>query len=114
MMLPGRATIVMIGLVCAAATPLFAADPPHKEISGGGIRVKINLPDAKDGYYKSTRFDWAGQIFSLEYAGHNYYGLWYTQRREGVRDFIYEGNEIVVGGRDGGEPGAETGSAVVR
>src|SRR5215469_16277406 len=85
---------------------LFAADPPQKEISGGGIRAKINLPDVKDGYYKSTRFDWAGQIFSLEYAGHNYYGPWYTQRREGVRDFIYEGNEIVVGG-----PSSATGPA---
>jgi hypothetical protein len=85
---------------------LFAADPPRKEISGGGIRATINLPDPKNGYYTSTRFDWAGQIFSLEYGGHNYYGPWYTQRREGVRDFIYEGNEIVVGG-----PSSATGPA---
>lgn len=35
MMLPGRVTIVMIGLVCAAATALFAADPP-REIHGSG------------------------------------------------------------------------------
>jgi hypothetical protein len=95
-----------IVVILLSGTALFAADPPQKEISGGGIRAKINLPDIKDGYYKSTRFDWAGQIFSLEYGGHNYYGPWYTLRREGVRDFIYEGNEIVVGG-----PSSATGPA---
>ena len=95
-----------LAVVLLSAVALFAADPPRKEISGGGIRAQINLPDAKDGYYKSTRFDWSGQIFSLEYAGHNYYGPWYTQRREGVRDFIYEGAEIVVGG-----PSSATGPA---
>jgi len=82
--------------ILLSGVSVFAAEP-QKEISGGGIRAKINLPDVKDGYYKGTRFDWAGQVYSLEYAGHNYYGPWYTQRREGVRDFIYEGNEIVVG-----------------
>src|SRR5436190_1589340 len=80
---------------------LFATEP-QKEISGGGIRAKINLPDVKYGYYKSTRFDWAGHVFSLEYGGHNYYGPWYTQRREDVRNFIYEGNEIVVGAPSAG------------
>lgn len=75
---------------------LYAAEA-QKEISGGGIRAKINLSDVKDGYYKGTRFDWAGHVYSLEFAGHNYYGPWYTQLREGVRNFIYEGDGIVVG-----------------
>jgi hypothetical protein len=92
--------------ILLSTVTLFAAEPPQKEISGGGIRVKINLPDAKDGYYKGSRFDWAGQIYSLEYAGHNYYGPWYTQRREDVLDWAYEGNEILVGG-----PSSATGPA---
>ena len=86
----------LLAVVISGAAALAAE--PRKEISGGGIRVTINLPDAKDGYYRSSRFDWAGQIFSLEYAGHSYYGPWYTQRREGVDDWAYEGNEILVGG----------------
>jgi len=82
-------------LACAALLP--AAGPPQKEISNGQIRAKIWLPDAKDGYYKGTRFDWSGVIYSLVYKGHDYYGPWYTQRRADVRDFVYEGQDIVTG-----------------
>jgi hypothetical protein len=36
---------------------LSAADLPYAEITNGQIQAKINLPDAKDGYYRATRFD---------------------------------------------------------
>ena len=39
---------------------LPAADPPQAEITNGQIRVKLYLPDARNGYYRATRFDWSG------------------------------------------------------
>ena len=36
-------------------------------------------------------------IANLEYAGHRYYGPWFTQTDPKVSDFIYQGPEIVAG-----------------
>lgn len=60
-----------------AAAPARAAEFPEARITNGLITAKIFLPDAVHGYYRSTRFDWSGAINSLEYKGHNYYGIWY-------------------------------------
>lgn len=38
--------------------------------------MKLYLPDAVNGFYRATRFDWSGIIYSLEYAGHQYVGEW--------------------------------------
>jgi hypothetical protein len=75
---------------------LPGADPPQAEISNGQIRVKLYLPDARNGYYRATRFDWSGVIASLEYEGHNYYGPWFNRVDSKVHDFTYEGAEIVA------------------
>jgi hypothetical protein len=76
-------------LCCAlvAATAL-AADPPSAQISSGGVRAKLYLPDAENGYYRATRFDWAGQIASLEYQGHNYFGQWFERYDPKLHDSI--------------------------
>jgi hypothetical protein len=75
---------------------LPAAGPPQAEISNGRIRVKLYLPDARNGYYHATRFDWSGVIASLDYKGHNYYGPWFNRVDPKVHDFTYEGAEIVA------------------
>jgi hypothetical protein len=75
---------------------LPAADPPQAEIANGQIRVRLYLPDARNGYYRATRFDWSGVIASLEYEGHNYYGPWFDRVDPKVYDFRYEGTEIVA------------------
>lgn len=75
---------------------LSAAGPPQAEITNGLIRAKIYLPDARDGYYRGTRFDWSGVISSLEYQGHNYYGPWFDRVDPQVHDYRYEGAEIVA------------------
>ncbi|WPP52937.1 hypothetical protein [Catalinimonas niigatensis] len=49
---------------------------PEAEIANRQLKVKLYLPDAKNGYYRSTRFDWSGVISSLEYEGHQYFGPW--------------------------------------
>jgi hypothetical protein len=79
------------------AVVAMAAGPPVAEISNGVIRASVYLPDPVNGFYQGTRFDWSGVVRSLEANGHTYYGPWFTKRSETVRDFIYDGSDIVAG-----------------
>lgn len=74
-----------------------AETPPQTQISSDVITAKIYLPDVAKGYYRGTRFDWSGVIGRLEYAGHNYYGPWFTKTDPKVIDFVYRGQDIVAG-----------------
>ena len=85
---------VVLGLAASPGPP--AADHPQAEISNSELRARIYLPDAGKGFYRGTRFDWAGVVSSLEYKGHNYYGQWYTRSDPRVHDFAFEGNDIVT------------------
>ena len=76
---------------------LPAEDFPSVEIANGRIQAKIYLPDAQSGYYRGTRFDWSGVVYSLQYKGHNYYGPWVQRTDPKVRDFLYKGTDIVGG-----------------
>ena len=49
-----------------------AVDFPQAKISNGQLTMKIYLPDARNGYYRSTRFDWSGAIYSLQYKDHDF------------------------------------------
>lgn len=73
-----------------ASSLLSAAEPsfPSASISNGQITARLYLPDAKDGYYRGTRFDWAGVIASLEYKGHNYFGVWFDKYDPKLHDAI--------------------------
>lgn len=68
--------------------PVAASDYPETSISNGLIRAKLHLPDAQNGSYLGTRFDWAGIIYSLEYKGHEYFGLWYERHDPKIHDAI--------------------------
>ena len=98
----GHGTRLAAGLTCAPPSgptgdsKLSATDFPQAEITNGQIRVKLWLPDAKNGYYRATRFDWSGVITSLEYKGHEYYGQWFDRVDPKIHDFGYEGSGIVV------------------
>ena len=48
------AAIILLSLF-AALQPALAAGYPEAEITNGQITAKMYLPDAKDGYYRSTR-----------------------------------------------------------
>src|SRR3982750_4492644 len=56
-----------------------AATPPSVQISNGAITATVYLPDAEAGFYRGTRFDWAGVIGALEYRGHTFYAPWFTK-----------------------------------
>ncbi len=83
--------------VSFASVLSFAAEYPQASISNGQITAKVYLPDSVNGYYRSTRFDWSGALYSLEYKGHNYYGVWYDRVDPKVINWVFDGNEIVSG-----------------
>jgi hypothetical protein len=74
----------------------WATDFPKSEITNGQIRAGLYLPDAKKGYYRATRFDWSGVVYSLQYQGHEYYSRWFQRTDPRVHDFVYEGPDIVA------------------
>jgi hypothetical protein len=74
-----------------------AADFPQAQITNGQITAKIYLPDAKNGYYRSTRFDWSGAVYSLRYKGHDFYGPWFDRIDPKVINWVFQGPDIVSG-----------------
>lgn len=87
---------LLVGLSVAAMAAM-AADFPQARISNGQITAKLYLPDAKNGYYRSTRFDWSGAVYSLQYKGHEFYGPWYDRIDPKVINWVHQGTEIVSG-----------------
>jgi hypothetical protein len=61
---------------------------PEAVITNGIIRTHFYLPDSTNGYYQGTRFDWSGNITSLEYKGHNYYGKWFEKYSPTIHDVV--------------------------
>ncbi|MCP4194172.1 MAG: hypothetical protein GY768_26475 [Planctomycetaceae bacterium] len=59
----------------AVIMPAFG-DHPKTAIRNGIITAKVYLPNATTGYYRGTRFDWSGVIYSLQHDGHEYFGEW--------------------------------------
>ena len=51
-------------------------DVPHTSITNGLIEAVVYPPNARNGYYRSTRFDWAGVVPCLSYKGHTYFEPW--------------------------------------
>ncbi|MEO6187831.1 MAG: hypothetical protein ABIO82_03340, partial [Ginsengibacter sp.] len=62
--------------------------PPQAEISNGLIQARLYLPDAQDGYYRGSRFDWSGVISDLQFQGHSYYGQWFPKYDPRIHDAI--------------------------
>ncbi len=61
---------------------------PHARISNEHVVMKLYLPDPENGYYRATRFDWSGVIYSLEFQGHQYFGEWKTSHDPYVHEDI--------------------------
>ena len=64
------------------------AQVPQTEISNGLITAKLYLPDAENGYYRGSRFDWSGVIPELKYDGHDFFGQWFTNYDPKLHDAI--------------------------
>jgi hypothetical protein len=72
----------LVALVAACApggTMTLAQSPPQVTLSNGPLKVLVYLPDARQGFFRGTRFDWAGVVGRLEYANHVYYERWFSK-----------------------------------
>jgi len=67
--------LLVLGLALATGS-LVAAEIPQAEIASGAVHATLYLPDADNGYYRATRFDWSGLIAKLDWNGHSYFGKW--------------------------------------
>lgn len=78
---------VMAGLFLCALS-MSGDGFPSAQISNGAITAKFYLPDPEKGYYRGTRFDWSGVIYSLRTANHEYFGQWFPKYDPKLHDAI--------------------------
>jgi len=88
--------LTLLPLVAVAVNAQVGA-APEAEVTNRVLRVRLYLPDAKTGFYRGTRFDWAGVVASAEFAGHDFFPQWFQRSDLNVNDFIYDGADIVAG-----------------
>lgn len=69
-----RPALPLLALVLSLS-PLLAADPPTHTLKSDGLTLTVYTPDAKDGYYRGTRFDWSG-VCSVQFGKHKLFGPW--------------------------------------
>ena len=79
------------------ATHAQASAPPSVQIANGAVTATVYLPVATVGYYRGTRFEWAGVIGRLEYRGQTFYAPWFTKTDAAVRDFVNDGVDVTAG-----------------
>ena len=90
--------ITVLGVALAALfAKTSAAQPPQSQIANKQLRVKLFLPNAKDGFYRGVRFDWSGVIADLEFAGHHLYQPWFAAMDPEARDVAFKEDKISVG-----------------
>ncbi len=61
---------------------------PNALISNGLVDAEVYLPDAKNGYYRGSRFDWSGVVGCLAYKGHRFFGVWFPHYDPLLHDAI--------------------------
>lgn len=84
-----KKTFFSAGIVLAFFTGAIPqAEPPQATITNGLVKTTLYLPDAKQGYYQGTRFDWSGAFKSLEHNGHSYVAQWFENYNPKTHDAI--------------------------
>jgi hypothetical protein len=91
-----RLSSITLAFLLTTASAAFA-EAHDLTISNGVIEATIHPPDAANGFYRGTRFDWSGVVGSLKFSGHDYYGPWFSKTSPIVKDYIYQGDDIVAG-----------------
>jgi len=85
LLIAGRMNATLMAEECDA---LPHADHPKTVLSNGSVKAVVFLPDAKDGYYRASRFDWSGVVGCLSYKGHTYFGEWFPKYDPLLNDSI--------------------------
>lgn len=83
-----KVPLIVSSLLFLALGQVAMPSPPHAEIATAEIHASLYLPDAQTGYYQGTRFDWAGQIHSLRWRDHEYFGRWFDKYDPKLHDAI--------------------------
>ena len=52
------------------------------------LKITLHAPDGENGYYRGTRFDWAGNFESIEYRGCNYAEPWFEKHNPVAHDAV--------------------------
>ena len=86
------ATLLLFASILGAR----AQTHPNATISNKQLRVSIYLPDPVNGFYRGARFDWSGMVSSVEFAGHTFYGQWFSRIDPATRDVGFTGDEVLV------------------
>jgi hypothetical protein len=81
----GFASVLLLAAE-APQTPVPTA--PQVALSNSFIQMKVYPPDTEKGYYRGTRFDWAGVVSSLLYKNHGYFGQWFPTYNPKLHDSI--------------------------
>ena len=105
--------LALLFLLTLGQAPMPSA--PQAEISTPEIRASLYLPDDQSGYYRGTRFDWAGQIHSLRWKNHEYFGQWFDKYDPKLHDAIAGPvEEFLTGASSLGYSEAKVGETFVR
>ena len=124
---PKNAPLAMIRLMRLLVLPFLvlahfgtAADLPSSSFANELIEAEVYLPDPENGYYRGTRFDWSGVIYSLKFAGHQYFEEWQQSEDPYLHDRItgpveeYRTGNKGLGYDNGGERFLRIGVGVVQ
>ncbi|HXB06310.1 MAG TPA: hypothetical protein VNW04_04325 [Puia sp.] len=94
---PAILLAILLHLAAAAQNPAATttttiqfdtASCPRADLASGPIHARFYLPDARTGYYRSSRFDWSGLIARLDYKGHSFFGRWNAKYDPTLHDAI--------------------------
>ncbi len=68
----------LLVLVCVVGltSSTWAQDYPKIELKSNNIKMTVYPPDAKAGFYRGSRFSWAGVLGDVEFAGHKIFHKW--------------------------------------
>lgn len=93
-----EATFTLLSsLAVLGASGQTKSGDPQYELSNSTTTIVLHLPDPAKGFYRGTRFDWAGVIAELQSQGHTYFDQWFSRVDPTVHDFTYDGSHLVVG-----------------
>ncbi len=84
-----RLGLVLIAVI-VTATGLEASDHPQATLSNGRVTAQLYLPDPERGFYRGTRFDWAGTVARLEANAHTYFAPWFVKFDPNLRDIEFD------------------------
>ncbi|MDX9754575.1 MAG: hypothetical protein RBU29_11465 [bacterium] len=84
----GLCLLGWVGCGSLAALADLLPTYPHTTIQNNVLIVELYLPDAEQGYYRGTRFEWSGIVQQIHYAGHTFFGDWKTGHNPANHDDV--------------------------